>query len=174
MSKRLEAIVKELFELIDKVECSDNNRYFFPTSLQFSSCRIMDGQHIGKIIEEMKQIVNAPPRMSEKEMHLLNNPDDCGECLGTGFQGTYNHCKACGGTGSTEPDMAMICPRCKGTGDTQNHERETNACSVCDTSGRVKICPVCEDGIINKLVKTVDWRDCQTCDGSGFLPVKDW
>lgn len=139
MSDKLEALVRELFQITDSVECSDENRYFFPTEIHFSSCRIMNGQRIGAILDEMKQIVGAPARKTEKEMHLLNYPDDCGECLGTGLERKYQHCKACGGTGSTDPEVTeLICPTCEGTGDTQNHERESNDCDTCDRTGRIK------------------------------------
>lgn len=79
--KQLNNLVKELFELVDKVECSDNGRHFFPTQLEFSSCRVMDGQRIGNLIVEIKRLVGVPPRMSEEELHLLNNPDDYNEIV---------------------------------------------------------------------------------------------
>lgn len=167
MSQRLEILTKRLFELTDSVECSDNNRYFFPTTIQFSSCRVMAGKEIGDILEEMKQIVGSPIRMTEKEMHLLNYPDDCGECLGKGIG-----CKVCGGTGSTNPDASMICPRCEGTGDTVNHERESNDCPVCKCCGYVKKCECCNGEKTHEFENK--FVDCDECNATGLVPQKDW
>ncbi len=161
MSKQLEQLVKELFELVDSVECSDNNRYFHPTSLQFASCRAMTGHRIGQIINEMKEIVGAPPRMSEKEMYLLNNPDGCGECLGKGHHSMVE-CKVCGGSGSTDPTVPMICTWCNGTGDKTNHERYSDDCQRCDRQGRVWPCKDCKGD------------KCDKCGGHGVIPAHDW
>lgn len=98
---RLKQIVKELFTLVDKIESNDDgDRIFFPTELRFHSCRAMDSNRIGQIIDEMKQIVGVSPRMTEKEMFIRNHPDKCAECLGEGYK-----CKVCKGSGSNDPTV---------------------------------------------------------------------
>ena len=173
---RLEQVVKEFWEIVDSVEQSDGGKYFFPTRMEFSSCRTMSGIKMGKLIEEMKTITGVKPRMTEKEMHLLNHPDDCGECLGTGFKSHMTHCLTCGGTGSTDPTAEIICLWCKGTGDTQNHERESHDCTMCNRTGRVKKCTNCDgeggriSGIKESILTTIY---CKICDGTGFVPSED-
>lgn len=162
---RIEDVVRELWELVDTVECSDNGKYFFPTELKFSSCRTMSGVKLGKLIIEMKTLAGVPPRMSDEELHLLNHPTDCPTCLGKGHFRQVE-CKACGGSGSTDPTVPMICTWCNGTGDMTNHERYSDDCLRCDRSGRVTKCtaPDC--------IELGD--DCKVCNGYGVIPVKDW
>lgn len=102
---RLEEVVKEFWRLIDIVEESDGGRLFHPTRLEINSCRALDSQKIGKLIEEMKHIVGAEPRVSEAELARRMNPN--------------------------------VCPNCLGTGDSQNHERETNICRTCGGHGEI-------------------------------------
>ena len=70
-----------------------------------------------------------------------------------------------------EPD---ICPRCNGTGDTANHERDSWDCSLCKTSGRVKPCPVCEGTGYNDDDIYNQGKDCTACDGIGLVANKNW
>lgn len=48
--------VKRFFELLDKVETSDEGREFRPNYI--SSCRCLDGAELGKLIEKMKRLTN--------------------------------------------------------------------------------------------------------------------
>lgn len=157
MSQKLEQLVKELFEIVGAVECSDNNRYFRPTEFHISSCRSMSAKRLVDIFEEMRLEVGAPPRMSDKELYLLNEPDGCGDCLGEG-----RGCLTCGGSGSANP---WVCKSCRGTGDTANHERDSRPCHTCNETGidPEYQCPVC---------KGEGWRvDCERCQGEGHLVV---
>jgi hypothetical protein len=130
----LESLVKEFFQLVDSTEVSDNGKMFFPLELKIASCRAIQGHRVGEIIQRMKTIVNAPPRTSDKEIYLYNNPEGCGECLGKGRVGP-NSCKVCKGSGSSDPN---VCTRCKGTGDPYNHEREWVECTECNGKGYYK------------------------------------
>jgi len=58
-----------------------------------------------------------------------------------------------------------ICPWCNGTGDTQNHERESWDCRLCDRSGHVKPCPDCNGKVSD---------NCKVCNGIGLVANKDW
>lgn len=70
-----------------------------------------------------------------------------------------------------EPD---ICPWCNGTGDSQNHERETNDCLLCKTAGRVKKCDSCDGLGVNNDDIYNQGKDCETCYGTGLTGNRNW
>ena len=57
---RLMELCRELIEILETVEVSDNEREFHPTTI--SSCRCLTAERLGEIIPEIK-------RLSEIETH---------------------------------------------------------------------------------------------------------
>ena len=45
-------LVKELFELLDKTETSEDGQIFHPN--RFSSCRALDGEKLEQVLKELK------------------------------------------------------------------------------------------------------------------------
>jgi len=69
---RLHELVQDFWRLIDIVETSDSGRVFHPTKLEIQSCRAIDGYRLGQIVDEMRSIVGAKPRISEAEIDDMN------------------------------------------------------------------------------------------------------
>ena len=51
-AKAYDALVKELFVLLDKIEQTDEGRYFKPNRI--SSCRAMDADKLEKVLAGLK------------------------------------------------------------------------------------------------------------------------
>lgn len=49
----MKELLKEMFEILDVVEVSDEGREFRPN--KFVSCRAMDGERLGQILDELKK-----------------------------------------------------------------------------------------------------------------------
>lgn len=54
----LEECVKMFFELVDKVEVSNNDVEFKPNRMEINSCRVWDTHKLGKIIPKMRELSN--------------------------------------------------------------------------------------------------------------------
>lgn len=55
----LEECVKLFFELVDKVETSDNDVDFKPNKMEIHSCRVWDTHRLERIIPKMKELSNG-------------------------------------------------------------------------------------------------------------------
>lgn len=49
-------LLKEMFEILDVVEVSDNGNEFRPN--KFMSCRAMDGERLGHILNQLKKEID--------------------------------------------------------------------------------------------------------------------
>lgn len=56
MKDELISVVREFISLLDKVEISDEEREFRPNYI--GSCRVLDGQRLGKLLIQMKELTN--------------------------------------------------------------------------------------------------------------------
>ena len=54
--EELVSLVKNMFYYLDMVEESEEGRKFHPTNI--SSCRVMDGEALNKILARMKDVAN--------------------------------------------------------------------------------------------------------------------
>lgn len=52
----MKELLKEMFEILDVVEVSDEGREFRPN--KFVSCRAMDGERLSQILNELKAKTN--------------------------------------------------------------------------------------------------------------------
>jgi len=52
--QKLAQLVLDFFKILDTKEVTDDGREFSPNYI--SSCRVMDGEKLGRILEEMKVI----------------------------------------------------------------------------------------------------------------------
>jgi hypothetical protein len=64
---KVTALFKEFIELLDRAEMSDNGRWFFPVEL--SSCRLLQGEKMNRILLEAKEILGLPPRPDIKALN---------------------------------------------------------------------------------------------------------
>ena len=55
----MKELLKEMFEILDVVEVSDEGREFRPN--KFVSCRAMDGERLGQILDELKKEITERP-----------------------------------------------------------------------------------------------------------------
>ena len=53
----MKELLKEMFEILDVVEVSDEGREFRPN--KFVSCRAMDGERLGQILNKLKDAVET-------------------------------------------------------------------------------------------------------------------
>ena len=67
MDNKVAALFKEFIELLDTVEMSDNNVWFFPANL--GSCRVMQGERMNDILLEAKELLALPPRPDIKALN---------------------------------------------------------------------------------------------------------
>lgn len=54
--EELRELLKEMFEILDVVEVSADGREFRPN--KFVSCRAMDGERLGQILDELKKEID--------------------------------------------------------------------------------------------------------------------
>ena len=52
-------LLKEMFEILDVVETTDEGNEFRPN--KFVSCRAMDGERLGQILNELKKEITERP-----------------------------------------------------------------------------------------------------------------
>lgn len=50
--EKTKTLIKELFELLDKTEETDEGRVFYPNRI--SSCRVLDGEKLEQVLKELK------------------------------------------------------------------------------------------------------------------------
>ena len=68
MAQKLDAVeanLRELFQLLDKTEVTDNGDTFKPNVLR--SCRALDAEKLSKILAQLKNMVEHPEELEEKE-----------------------------------------------------------------------------------------------------------
>lgn len=58
----LEECVKLFFQLVDKVEVSDNDVEFKPNRMEIHSCRVWDTHQLNRIIPKMKELSGVPDK----------------------------------------------------------------------------------------------------------------
>ena len=72
---KIEDLIREFLKILEKREVSDNGREFSPTTI--NSCRCMDLERIGKILEELRIIVAETdtekcPKCKSKNIRIDN------------------------------------------------------------------------------------------------------